>query len=122
MSDDRRMRAEFCSALPWLMEDMTAEGTLAGLHDAIRAVLAETPVRQAVAALDIPPYVFDEAGPVRGDEHGAMVFGTTARSAGESYRCPDGWCSLNVVRTPGGELPAGGRCWLRDRPLRVVEA
>jgi hypothetical protein len=122
MSDDRRMRAEFCSALPWLVEDMTAQGTLAGLQDAMRAVLAETPVRQAIAGLDIPPHVFEEAGPVRGEEPGSVVFGTTSRSAGEIYRCPDGWCGLNLVRTPGGELPAGGRCWLRDRPLRVVEA
>ncbi|MEV7991857.1 hypothetical protein AB0O67_08060 [Streptomyces sp. NPDC086077] len=122
MNDDRGMRADFCTALPWLREDLAAEGALAGLHDAIRAVLAETPVRQAVAGLNIPPHVFDDARPVRGDEPGNMTFGTKPRPAGESYRCPDGWCSLDVVRTPGGELPAGGRCWLRDRPLRVVEA
>ncbi|MFF0065696.1 hypothetical protein ACFYRC_29920 [Streptomyces sp. NPDC005279] len=122
MNDDRVRRAGFCSALPWLIEDMEAAGTLAELHSAVRAVLAETPVLQAVASLDIPAHVLSELGPVRGDEPGDMIPGSMPQAAGESYRCPDGWCSLNLVRQPGGELPAGGRCWLRDRPLRVVEA
>lgn len=122
MNDDRDRRAEFCSALPWLTEDMETEGTLDELHAAVRAVLANTPVPQAVAELGIPLHALGEVGPVRGDEPGAMIPGAKPRAAGESYRCPDGWCSLNLVRTPGGELPAGGRCWLRDRPLRVVEA
>ncbi|MFI6107512.1 hypothetical protein [Streptomyces sp. NPDC051310] len=118
MDDDREMRAKFCSALRWLEQDIPEED----LNDAVRAVLADTPVRQAVAGLDIPSYVFEEAGPMRGDEPGSMVFGTRPGSAGEWYRCPDGACSLSVVRTPGGELPSGGRCWLRKRPLRLVEA
>ncbi|WP_175407495.1 hypothetical protein [Streptomyces sp. TRM64462] len=120
--NDREMRAGLCSALPWLTEDLERDGRRAELDSAVRAVLAETPVLEATAGLDIPPHVLGEPGPVRGEEPGAMIPGMTPRSAGTSYRCPDGWCSLNVVRRPGGELPAGGRCWLRDRPLRVVEA
>ncbi|MFV0128810.1 hypothetical protein ACLGI4_14000 [Streptomyces sp. HMX112] len=121
--DDRERRAGLCSALPWLMEDLAEEdGALAGLRTAVEAVLAGTPVLRAVEGLDIPAHVLDGVGPVRGDEPGDMVFDAVPRAEGESYRCPDGWCSLNKVRAPGGELPAGGRCWLRDRPLRVVEA
>ncbi|MEV8554790.1 hypothetical protein AB0L04_33905 [Streptomyces glaucescens] len=122
MTDEHRLRARFCSALPALTEHMARRGTLGRLHDAVRAVLAETPVRQAVAGLDIPAFVFEEAGPVRGDDPGAMVFGTRPLPAGETYHCPDGWCGFRADRTAGGELPAGGRCWLRDRPLRVLEA
>ncbi|WP_149182783.1 hypothetical protein [Streptomyces sp. TRM49041] len=120
--NDRERRAALCSALPWLMEDLEQDGRLAELDTAVRAVLADTPVLEATAGLDIPPHVLGEPGPVRGEEPGDMVPGTRRRSAGESYRCPDGWCSLNAVRAPGGQLPSGGRCWLRDRPLRVVEA
>ncbi|MEU7508084.1 hypothetical protein [Streptomyces lavendulae] len=42
--------------------------------------------------------------------------------AGEAYLCPDGWCGLREIRQPGGAVPAGWRCRLRDQPLRVLEA
>ncbi|MFE7234224.1 hypothetical protein ACWCRF_27005 [Streptomyces sp. NPDC002405] len=117
---DRRWLAGFCSALPLLEEDLEADGRAAELHSAVQAVLADTPVREAVAGLDIPVHVLEGAGPAREGLDGLP--GLVPRGAGEAYRCPDGWCSLNLVREPGGEVPAGGRCWLRNRSLRVVEA
>ncbi|TQF02921.1 hypothetical protein E6W39_12475 [Kitasatospora acidiphila] len=123
MNLDRDRRAALCSALPWLTEDLAEQGRAAELAAAVRAVLADVPVLVAVAALGIPQHVLDETGPVRGEEPGpGDMIGARPRAAGESYRCPDGWCSLSLVREPGGPVPAGGRCWLRDRALLVTEA
>ncbi|MFE9700539.1 hypothetical protein [Streptomyces sp. NPDC006270] len=122
MIDDRKRLAGFCTALPWLIEGAEAADDLTALHSAVRAVLAGTPVLQAVEGLDIPEHLLSGVGPVRGDEAGDMIPAAVPRAAGESYRCPDGLCSLKLVRRPGGTIPAGGRCWLRDQPLRVVEA
>lgn len=118
---NRQRRAGLCTAMPDLEEDLTAEGRAAELRNAVEDVLAGMPVLDAIAGLDIPLHVLEGTGPVREGPDDAPL-GLTPRGAGEAYRCPDGWCSLNLVREPGGQVPAGGRCWLRDRSLRVVEA
>ncbi|WP_234439982.1 hypothetical protein [Streptomyces bicolor] len=89
----------------------------------MQTVLAETPVRQVIARLGFAEHELDEeAAAVRGGEPWDMIPLPSPRPAGEIYRCPDGWCSLNQLREPGGPLPSEGRCWLCDRPLRIVEA
>ncbi|MEV7177808.1 hypothetical protein [Kitasatospora sp. NPDC093679] len=120
MNEERTWRAGFCSALSFLTEDLEADGRAAELRAAVDAVLAETPVQEAVAGLDIPQHVLVGTGVMRDGTEGLP--GLRPRSTGEAYRCPDGWCDLRLVREPGGAIPAGGRCWLRDRPLRVTEA
>ncbi|MEV5173446.1 hypothetical protein AB0L10_20695 [Streptomyces flaveolus] len=121
MDDERGLRAGFCAALEWLPEEQ--EG--AALRAAVRSVLDGTAtVRQAIDALGVPEHVL--TGPesaVRGWEPGdSLLPGAVPRAGGEVYRCPEGWCGLNEPRRPSGTIPAGGRCWLHDRPLRVVEA
>ncbi|GGU43659.1 hypothetical protein ACH4HG_40920 [Streptomyces coeruleorubidus] len=123
MSDERDGRRRLCAALAWLRDEFEGEGRGAELHAATQAVLAETPVRQVIARLGLAEHELDdEAATVRGGEPWDMIPVPSPRSAGEIYRCPDGWCSLDRPREPGGPLPSEGRCWLRDRPLRIVEA
>lgn len=132
MDDERRWRAELCGALEWLTEEMETRGRGTELRAVLRSVFEEgAPVRQAIAVLGIEEHVLTgHTGPVRGYEPeaghgyepGDPFPGVVARAAGEIYRCPDGRCGLNEPRKPGGEIPAGGRCWWRDRPLRIMEA
>ncbi|MEV4744218.1 hypothetical protein [Streptomyces sp. NPDC049555] len=123
MDDDRALRPAFCAALAWLDDVMAAEGRSDALRAAVQAVRAgTTTVRQAIAGLGIPLHVLTGAiGATRGEGEGGAP-GLVPQAAGEVYVCPDGWCGLKDVRQPGGPLPAGGRCWLRNRPLRVLDA
>ncbi|MEV4442431.1 hypothetical protein AB0K09_26155 [Streptomyces sp. NPDC049577] len=121
--EDRSLRPEFCAAMSWLDDVMAAEGRGDELHAAVEAVRAgRATVRQAIARLGIPPNVLTgETGATRGQGEGGIPV-PVPHSIGEVYLCPDGWCGLKETRPPGGAIPAGGRCWLGDRPLRVLEA
>ncbi|MET8751928.1 hypothetical protein ABZW32_17775 [Streptomyces sp. NPDC004667] len=123
MEEDRSLRPAFCAAMSWLEDVMASEGRGEELHSAARAVRAgTTTVRQAIDGLGIPEHVLTGAtGTTRGEGEGDVP-GLAPHPAGEVYACPDGWCGLKEVRQPGGALPAGGRCRLRDLPLRVLEA
>ncbi|WP_380281800.1 hypothetical protein [Kitasatospora purpeofusca] len=124
MNRDRNRRAAFCAALPFLTEYLTAQGRAEELRAAVTAVLADTPVDEAVAGLDLPRYVLEDTGTVRDADPGPadMVIDAVPRAEGERYSCPDGWCGLHEVREPGGPIPAQGRCWLRDRALVPTRA
>ncbi|GAA3116541.1 hypothetical protein GCM10010521_00410 [Streptomyces rameus] len=124
MNQDRGQRAAFCSALPYLREYLTAQGRAAELRDAVTAVLADTPVQDALAGLGIPRYVLEDGATVRGEEPGPgdIIPDPVPRAEGERYSCPDGWCGRHEVREPGGPVPGGGHCWLRDRALVLTRA
>lgn len=122
MYDDRDYLAAFCSTLPQITAAMRRQGQGPALDAAVRAVRSGTPVLEALAALGIPPHVLTGPGVQRGGEPMGVIRGVPRHASGESYRCPDQRCSLEVVREPGGPVPAAGRCWLRDEPLLVCEA
>ncbi|WP_329568910.1 hypothetical protein [Kitasatospora sp. NBC_01266] len=122
MYDDRAYLAAFCRTLPQLRAAMHQSGRATELDGAVSALSAGTPVLEVLATLGIPVHVLTGAGVQRGGEPGDLIPGVARRASGESYRCPDQRCSLELVREPGGPIPAAGRCWLRDEPLLVCEA
>ncbi|KRD23508.1 MULTISPECIES: hypothetical protein [unclassified Streptomyces] len=123
MEEERALRPEFCAAMSWLEDVMAADGRGGELHAAVEALRAGTvTVRQVLTRLGIPPHVLTgETGPTRGEGDGGIPV-PVPQAIGEVYVCPDGWCGLKEPRPPGGAIPAGGRCWLTNRPLRVLEA
>jgi hypothetical protein len=120
--EEKVYRAAFCERLPQLREAMRARGRDAELAGAVLAVLAGRPMLQVLASLGLPPHVLTGPGTPRGVEPGGMLHGVVRHASGEVYRCPGRWCGLERTREPGGPIPAGGRCWLRDEPLHVGEA
>lgn len=113
MDDDREMRAKFCSALRLLEQDIPEED----LNDAVRAVLAGTPVRQAVAGLGIPSYVFEEAGPCAGTNPGAWSSGRGRAPRESGTAAPTGravstWSERRAASSPpvGAAGCVSGRC------------
>ncbi|GGS56899.1 hypothetical protein [Actinokineospora fastidiosa] len=119
MTDDRRYLLAFCQALPELLLVTRAQGAEAALEEAAERVRAGTPVLHVLPRLGIPPHVLTGTGP--GRRAGDMLAPLPRPASGETYRCPDGACGLEVPRAPGGPIPKE-RCWLRNRPLTAGEA
>lgn len=110
---DRRQRAAFCSALPYLTGYLTAQGRAAELRDAVTAVLAHTPVQDAVAGPGIPPYALEDGATVRGEEPGAGDFRSNAvpRAEGRGNPAPtegaDATRYVSLASRPPREDTAG---------------